>query len=299
MGIGSIIGGIGSAVIGASSAKKAASAQKAAANNQLALESRIYDETVERFEPFLNSGLTAQNALAFELGLGERPMIGGAAPEVVEFQDTPAQQASPYTDPTSANYIPARDRPGQATGANTAGFYAPSSVTKYRVGDQIFNSREAADAYAQANPTGGTEYRGFEATPYQQYVLDQTQAAVDGSAASRGSLYSGATIKSQQKNANALTGGFYSDYLNRLTGMAGSGQAAAGNAANAGANYAAGAGQAYGAMGNASAAGAIGVGNALNSGINNAVGIWNYQNQTNGGMTIGGPNSLFGNNSWV
>ena len=281
MGLGSIIGGIGSAVIGASSANKAAKAQKAAAANQLALEGRIYDETVERFEPFLQGGLTAQNALAYELGLGPKPMIGGQAPEVVEFQDTPADTGSPYRDPTSPYFASGRDRPGQYTGANTEGFYAPSPVTKYRVGNQVFNSRDAADAYATANPTGGTEYRGFEATPFQEYVLDETQQAVDGSAASRGNLFSGATIKAQQDRANSLTGGFFQAYLDRLTNMSGQGQAAAGNAANAGANYAAGAGQAYGAMGNASSAGAIGVGNALNSGINNAIGIWNYQKQQN------------------
>lgn len=57
----------------ASSANKAVNAQTAAANADLGVRERIYDETVDRFEPFYESGLQGQNALAFELGLGDKP----------------------------------------------------------------------------------------------------------------------------------------------------------------------------------------------------------------------------------
>jgi hypothetical protein len=271
---------IGSAVIGAKASSKAAKASQQAASNQLALEKQMYDDTTERFKPFYDSGLKYQNALNFELGLGERPVFGGTAPEVVSFTDTPA-----YSEPPWASLFGrAENRP-----LNQEQYQNPA-VTKYRVGDQIFSTQNAAQEYANANATGGTEYRGFETTPYQQYVLDETQSAVDGSAASRGALWSGATIKAQQDRASQLTGGFYQDYLNRLSQGAAGGQASAANLANASANYASGAGQAYGNIGNAQAAGAIGVGNALNAGINNGIGLWNYQRQTNG--TSGG--GLFG-----
>jgi hypothetical protein len=76
--------GLGSAAIGASSASKAAKAQSAAAQSDLALKSKIYDETTQRFQPFLEAGQLGQQAYMSELGLGD-------APEGYEgYQSTPA-----------------------------------------------------------------------------------------------------------------------------------------------------------------------------------------------------------------
>jgi len=63
MGIGAAIGGIASGIMGSNAADKAADAQSAAAQQQLDLEKKIYNETVERFQPYYNSGLDFQNAL--------------------------------------------------------------------------------------------------------------------------------------------------------------------------------------------------------------------------------------------
>lgn len=71
-------------------------------------------------------------------------------------------------------------------------------------------------------------YGGYENTAYQNYVMDQTQRGVDGSAASQGGLFSGATIKAQQANASGLAGQFYGDYMNRLSGVSSSGNQARG-----------------------------------------------------------------------
>lgn len=292
MGIGAAIGGIAGGLLSSRAAGKAADAQERAAGNQLALESRIYDETVGRFQPFLDTGRDALNVLAFELGIGDRPTFGGQTQRVSEFQtDGPAQQvAVPGTEGSIFT-----ERPG-----------AP--ITRFRVGDQTFDTRQAAEAYAANNRGEGAEYQGFQATPGYQFQLDQGLDAIDNSAASRGNVFSGATMKAAQGFGQGLANQEYNNFLNRITGVAGGGQAAAGNAANAGANFAAGAGNAYAGIGNAQAAGAIGQANALNSGINNAIGAFNYQNQLsggggfnifgNGGITIGGPNSLFGGNSW-
>lgn len=286
------IASVGAGLLGASSAGKAADAQQAAAAQQLALEGRIYDENVERFAPFYDSGLLAQNALAYELGLGPRPMIGGTAPEITEFTDTPSA-----LNPTSFSRT---DRQDGRNIYNTPGAYSPA-VTKYRVGDQVFNTQEAAQAYADANPEGATPYGGYQETDWYNFQLDQGIRGIDQSKASSGNLFSGNTLKAAQTYGQGLASADYSNYLNRLGAMASGGQAAAGNQANAGANYAAGAGNAYANIGNAGAAGAIGTGNALMGGINNAIGLWNYQNaqapqQQYPGMTntINKVNSLFG-----
>lgn len=71
------IAAMGASLVGgfaqASAAKKAASAQQQAADKDLALRTRMYDETVARSEPFYQSGVGANNALNYELGLGDKP----------------------------------------------------------------------------------------------------------------------------------------------------------------------------------------------------------------------------------
>ena len=69
----------------------------------------------------------------------------------------------------------------------------------------------------------------------------------------------------------------YGNYMNRLAGLTDMGQASAGNQAQAGNAFAAGAGNALANKGNAQAAGYAGVGNALQQGISNGIGSWMYQ----------------------
>lgn len=67
------LGGVASSAIGASSAKKAAKAQSQAASDDLSLQTRIYEEGVERFAPFLEGGQRGYDAYMYELGLGDAP----------------------------------------------------------------------------------------------------------------------------------------------------------------------------------------------------------------------------------
>lgn len=64
---------IGSAIIGGISANKAAKAQTSAGNKQLALQQKVADESTARFQPFVEGGTNAFNALSFESGIGQRP----------------------------------------------------------------------------------------------------------------------------------------------------------------------------------------------------------------------------------
>lgn len=138
---------------------------------------------------------------------------------------------------------------------------------------------------------------GFTTTPGYEFQMQQGQQAIDGSAASGGSLFSGATLKAQQQFGQGLAGQEYNNYLNRLSGIAGAGQSAAAGTATAAGNMGAANSNALASMGNAQSAGIIGTSNALTGGIGNMIGISQYQNALNGGsgggITIGGPNSLF------
>lgn len=77
-------------------------------------------------------------------------------------------------------------------------------------------------------------YAGFRATPGYEFMQQEGQRAVDGSAASRGGLFSGATIKAQQERGIGLIDQTYQQFLSRLTDRANTGQ----NATNALAGFA-------------------------------------------------------------
>lgn len=283
--IGAGLGAAG-AISQAGAAKSAAKSQEAAANRQIDLSERVYEETVGRFQPFLESGTLAQNALAYEMGLGSRPMIGAVAPSITEqtvggvpggmtyFEGEPGR-AQGYYDDQGARYTGSTD-----------------PTTNYLVGGQTFDTRDAAQAWANANKTGGTEYQGFQKTPGYDFQLSQGMDALQSTAAARGGLMSGATMQAAQGFGQGLANQEYGNYLSRLGSLASGGQAAAGNAANAGANYQQTAGNALGAIGNAQAAGAIGQANAFSSGINNTMGWLGYM-----GAQGGNPSMNFGNNA--
>jgi len=146
---------------------------------------------------------------------------------------------------------------------------------------------EDAKAWASANKTGGQEYQGFQATPGYQWAVDQGVGAIDAGAAAKGGLYSGKTMQDLQTYGQGMANQEFNNYYNRIAGGANQGQAAAGQTALAGQNYATGTGNALANLGNAQAAGAIGVGNALQGGINNGIGLYQYQNQLNAGAGAG------------
>lgn len=69
----SAILGIGGALIGASASNRAADAQETAANAQIAAAERNAAQIRSDMSPWRESGMVGQNALAFNLGLGDRP----------------------------------------------------------------------------------------------------------------------------------------------------------------------------------------------------------------------------------
>lgn len=283
--LGGIIGGVASIFGGASSSKaagKAADAQTEAARQQTELEKYIYEDTRDRFAPFYDSGLDFQNILRYELLGGDAPLIGGSAAPITTKtrMDTTRTPGNVYNNVGEHNQWLV-DILNQGT---TPGDVSGREITEYYVGDNVFSTMEEAQAYANANPVGGHQYGGFEASPGYKFALDQGQAAIDGSAAARGNVFSGATLKAQQEFGTGLAQQEYSNFLNRLTGQASQGQAAAGNIATAGSNYASGAGNALANMGNAQAAGYIGQANALNGAINNGLTAWGYMNSPSANM---------------
>lgn len=279
--MGSLIGGI----MQSKAASKAADAQTAAANAQIEYMTESRDLIRDDLAPYLGMGTNALQAYAYNMGLiDEAPVFGGDPMQIVEFTDTVpgAYNANGGTWQSAgrdSQYIPmqAMDR----------------EVTKYRVGDQVFSDYEAAQDYAAANPTGGTEYGGFEASPGYEWRLGQGLDAIEGSAAARGGLYSGATMKALNQFGQDYGSAEFNNYQNQMLGLAGMGQSAAAMQANNEMNFANMYGQAQSSIGNAQAAGAIAQGNAWNNALNGMAGQWGYQN-ANGGSNNALGNFLFG-----
>lgn len=253
---GSLLGGLFSS----RGASKAADAQERAARQQIDLQRGIYDDTTQRFQPFYGQGLDAFNALRYEVMGGNRPTIGSG----LTIEEIQTQGPS-----TTETYMDGGPREGVEATRTVPG----AMQTQYGVGGQVFDTRDAAQQYLDAQ---GTPYRGFEASPGYQFRLQQGQDAISGSAAAQGNYFSGNTMKALNDYGQNMASQEYNNYLRNLGSLASSGQAAAGNQANAAANFGGMATQALGNIGNAQAAGAIGQANAINQGIGNALGAWQY-----------------------
>lgn len=283
-----VVGAIAGAVIQSRSAKKAANAQTAAADRQIAYQEETRDIVRGDLAPYREGGELAYGALQNMLGLGAAPMVGGTAPQIETYQ------------------IPGAYTPGRYVGgggsddSSNRGRYLGGSygepTTGYRVNGQNFTTLEEAQAFANANRTGGQEW-SWQTDPGYQFRLDQGLGAIESSRAAKGGLYSGAAMRDALQYGQDYASQEFGNVYNRLAGVAQSGLGAAQMSGNASMQTAGNVGNALGAMGNAQAAGYIGQGNAWNNGIGNALGIMNYQNNMNNGGS-GGNNWLFGGNSW-
>lgn len=270
----SAILGVGSAIVGASSASKAAKAQTQAADKASNVQKQMFDQTSQYFEPYRDAGENALRAYQYELGLGPMPgSVGGTPMTIEEIPGTPASggTGSIFSGrPSGASDMwlfeqLAKQQQGQAA----------ATPATYRVNGQDFGTRDEAQAYVDSQP-GSTPYQGFTATPGYDFRLKEGLNAVEGSAAARGGLMSGATLQGLQQYGQDYATNAYDNWLNRVGGVMSTGQASAGQQAALGQNFANNQSNILQSAGNARSAGAIGVGNAINDGIGNFAGMYQY-----------------------
>lgn len=194
-----------------------------------------------------------------------------------QFNQTTATQR-PFveggTDAFSAMLYNAGLGAAPTVGANTPAVVSTGSG--FSVGDKVFTAREAADAYAKTQTTGGTTYGGYSASPMAKYLMETGVDTIEGSRAAAGGLYSGATLKAMEDNRRTVVQSDTGDYYARLMQLAGMGQAGASNQAAAGQNYANSAGQIGMNAANQRAQNTINTGNAIAGGIGDMAGIYGY-----------------------
>lgn len=142
--------------------------------------------------------------------------------------------------------------------------------------------KNALAAYAYESGVGPRPegYAGYTSTPGYDFRVQQGQQAIQSAAGLRGGIASGRTLQDLTAFGQGIASEDYGNYLRRLAGLTDAGLQAAGGQANAATNANAVASSAYSNLGNARAAGAIGQANAYNTAIGNAIGAYQYQQQT-------------------
>ncbi len=122
---------------------------------------------------------------------------------------------------------------------------------------------------------GDPDMSGFFESPDYRYAMDQSQRAIERSAAQRGGLNSGGTLAALQRNASGLASQNYSGYVNRLASLAGVGQSANSTLANAGLQTGNNISNLFAQSGQARAGGILGSQAAQNQSRGNTMGYMN------------------------
>ncbi len=128
------------------------------------------------------------------------------------------------------------------------------------------------------NKTGFATPFDFQADPGYKFNLQQGQEAINNSAAAKGGVLNGGTLKALSQYTSGLADTTYNSAYNRylqgsqnsynqLAGLANLGEGATSNTGAAGENAANAQGNYLTQAGNATAAGAVGAGNAVSSGL--------------------------------
>lgn len=214
-------------------------------------------------------------------------VVGGVTSTVAGNKAAKAQRkAADQQAQTAADQIAEERRQYDLTRAD----YAPYREAGYKALDTL------SSMYG-ANPNGKTLDMSQQvmATPGYQFRLGEGIKAAERSAAARGLLGSGATMKAIQRYGEGLASSEYDNYANRLAALAGVGQTATGSTAAAGQAAVAGMGAARSDMGqaavnagNARASSYINTGSAINGAINNGLSAYLYSQGGGFGGGMGG-----------
>jgi hypothetical protein len=297
-----ILGGTAALSAGASiiGGNKAAKSQRKAADASLELQREMFDQTRADLAPFMGAGSNALAALEYDMGLRtdrvnltpdvKMPGVkrGDATFSVLGESFKTRDEAKKYLN----EYLKAPSTGGFGGDiARSLGADYSAKIEKTPGGWMTGNRRFDTEAEAQAaaerrfERNGGKFYEGYQQSPGYEFRLQEGVDAIDASGAAAGNLFSGATLKRLNRFGQDFATADYTNHLNRLFNLSGSGQNAAAGLGSLGANFAAQGSNALANAGNAQAAGAINTTNAINGFLGNAVGAFGFGG---GGSGAGG-----------
>lgn len=309
---GAIVAGVatvGSAVIASDASRSASRAQQQAAQQASDTQLAMYNQNREDQTPYRESGYRALSALNYGLGLDGDPSAAGSS-QPLDYRTWLSQQSGrtgAITGPTGTISAPFRmdgsrliGAPQAMTGAFSDGSSDPA-YQAYLKGFRPAAPRPGAPGFGDLNRD--FTLADFTKDPGYQFRLDEGRKALEASAAARGMLLSGATLKELDRYNQDFASGEYSNAynrfnadrttrFNRLASLAGVGQTSLQQTGQQGQQTANNIAENQLAAGNARAAGAIGQGNAINNGLQ-TLGNWYLQRSMYGGAGGGGGGSGF------
>lgn len=305
---------IGSGIMQSNAASGAAETQGRASEAATAEQRRQYDLSRQDQYPWLRSGRTALEELNMAYGLPTQVEDTAAYQAALDkYNQEQASLSSLITAPVQARIADGRsqaeienelDIGGSATRALRRRREASMTPTPEQQQAIIASNRLASlvapkqSDYMRTQDNSGYDVMGkIRSTPGYQFRLGEGMKWLEGSAAARGGLFSGATLKGINKYGQDFATNEFQNYTNRLSNLAGVGQTSATNLGNLGSTYATNIGNIGIGNANASAANQIAQGNIIGSTMMGLGGL--YANRNRGGGigygTYGGtydPNSL-------
>lgn len=254
-----IIGSVASGVLGSNAANKAAGAQTKAANAQIEETRRQFDLVQSLLRPYVTAGTGALQGQLDLMGIGGG---GGTAPSIQTIAGTPGTPGTP-------NYGQDHGMPGRVT--TTGGTLG--TPARYTVNGQTFNSMAEAQAYADANKTGGISaadaqknaIAGISNGEQFKALAQQGEYGIMANAAATGGLRGGNTQGALAQFRPQMLQSLIDRQLSNLGGIAANGQNAAGMTGQAAQNAGQQVNQSLGDIGSAQAGGALAQGQAWNN----------------------------------
>jgi hypothetical protein len=289
----------------ASAAGSAARTQAAAADRAANLQNEQYLKGIELQEPFRQAGLQGQNRLLTYLGIGNEGQYDDTAynKALADYNARlSAIDPSQYmTGGTGGGYYSSGGGESDSMGGyqeGTGGTFDQSAYNAARAGIVAPDREKFRLTGGNANDPNFGKYATAEYTPEMfakgidpgyQFRLKEGMQGLERSAAARGGLLSGGTLKGIQRYGQDMASQEFTNAFNRYQteragtlnpyqSLAGVGQSTANTLSNMGMNYANQAGEAYQGAANARASGYVGQAGAFGGAINNISNQY-YQNQ--------------------
>lgn len=251
-----VISGVTSMIAGS----KAAGAAQDAANTQAATDRYIFDTARADNAPARTIGNNALGALARLYGVSTNT-------------DGTSTDWGGYVRGNSDALANWNAIKGTSDGAQFNGDI--NAFGQYHYGADG-SRRELTPYNGGSTSSGGGQFGGFIASPGYQFRLSEGMKAIERSAAARGGLRSGATMKALNDYAGGSASAEWGQYVGALGALAGIGQSA--NQANqqAGQVYAQNSAATNANLGNARASAYANTGNAINSTVGNLASAYLY-----------------------
>lgn len=207
----------------------------------------FYNRDQARQEPFYQAGLAAQNQYMAMMGLTPYSGASQGTPispsqYVTEGADgMPVANAALYA--SNPQYRAAWDQTLQQHRDQWKGNgYHSGSDNAWitdRIGQRMPSMQTGGNQQPQQAPMSqSAAFAQFRSTPGYQFGLNEGAGQIQASAAARGGLNSGATLKALQRYGNDYADQQgYTPYMNKLAGLFGGAQTAAGQMGQAGQQY--------------------------------------------------------------